>query len=228
LQGSLTDFPLPALVRSLDARHRTGRLTVADRGEIWLYEGRVYLATTMGSPSLPAVLYGADVGPLEEIEVLFADADDRSVLGRILAAHPQREPMIRRLLHEYNLNALFELLLPSSAAFKFESGVEHRIGPRLAVDTGTLLAQAEHRVDVWRRIATRIRSIQSRFRLARTLPDSDFERVVTAEEWRILALLDGRTTVAEVIAETGDGAFRVCSTVYRLLLEGLVTEADEV
>ncbi len=226
LQGSLRDFPLAALMRSLESRRRTGALSLADGGEIWFSDGQVYLATNREGSALSAVLFGADVGSLEDIERLFAEPDEtRSVLDEILGDRPEREPLIRRLLHEYNLNSLFELLVPSEAEFSFESGRSHRLGDRLANDTNTLLAQAEHRIEIWRMIAGRIPSTSTTFRLARTMPDYRFERVVSADEWQYLAHLDGRTSVAEVITSTGESAFRVCSSLYRLLLEGLIEEA---
>ena len=226
LQGSLRDFPLAALMRSLESRRRTGALSLIDEGEIWFTDGRVYLATNRDGSSLSEVLYGAEVGSLDEIERRFAEADEvESVLDRLLEARPEREPRVRRLLHEYNLNTLFELLVPSDTEFSFESGRRHRLGDRLAVDTGTLLAQAEHRIEIWRRIASRIPSTSTTFRLAPIMPDGRFDRSVSADEWRYLAHLDGRTSVAEVITSTGESAFRVCSTLYRLLLEELIEEA---
>ena len=225
LQGSLADFPLPALIRSLEARERTGVLVVADRGEIWLHGGQIYLATTTGGPSLPAVLYGADVGNFEDLEALFADADGRSVLRRILDTEPSLEPMIRRLLHEYTVNALFERLLPPTAAFAFHANQMHQLGPDLRNDTATVLAQAEHRVETWRRIANRIRSTDAKFRLASVLPESEFGRIISPDEWRFLACLDGHSSVADVIAKTGAGAFQACATIYQMLAEGLIVEA---
>jgi hypothetical protein len=227
LQGNLRDFPLPAVMRSLESRQRTGALTLADGSEIWFSGGRVYLATTAGGTPLSAVLYGADVGPLTEIEALFAMSDrEASVLDQVLAHKPESEPLIRRLLHEYNLNSLFELLVPTEAAFTFEAERCHRLGDRLASDTSTLLAQAEHRVEIWRRIASRIPSTSAVFRMAPALPNANFERLITSTEWQYLACLDGTNTVADVITITGESAFRVCSTLYRLLLEHLIEEID--
>ncbi len=225
LHGRLTDFPLAALMRSLESRRRTGALSLADGGEVWFSDGRVYLATGPDGSPLSAVLFGAEIGTLDEIERLFAEPDEsESVLDRILEQRPDREPLIRRLLHEYNLNTLFALLVPSDAEFSFESGRSHRLGDRLAADTGTLLAQAEHRIEIWRMIATRIPSTTAAFQMALTMPDHRYERMISADEWRYLARLDGRTSVAEVITSTGESAFRVCSTLYRFLLEGLIEE----
>ena len=226
LKGNLKDFPLAGLMRSLEAGKRTGALTFASGSELWFSEGRVYLATTTRGAPLSAVLFGADIGSLSEIEALFEMGDDAPpVIDQVLESKAESEPLLRRLLHEYNLNALFELLVPSDAGFSFEPGRIHRLGARLATETSTLLGQAEHRVDIWRQIASRITSTNTAFRLAPGLPESNFERLVTADEWQYLACLDGRSTVADVITTTGDSAFRVCSTLYRLLLEGVIEAA---
>ncbi len=225
VQGNLEDFPLAALMRSLESRRRTGALTVGGGSQIWFSDGQVYLATVRNGSSLSEVLYGADIGTLSDVEAMFATSEtDASVLDQILGDRPDLEPLIRRLLHEYNLNSLFELLVPSDAAFSFENDRSHRLGHRLAGDTGTLLAQAEHRVQIWRRIASRIPSTTASFRLAAALPGCNHERLVTNDEWQYLARLDGRNTVADVITHTGQSAFRVCSTLYRLLLEGVIEE----
>lgn len=225
LQGNLRDFPLPALTRSLESRRRSGVLTIEGGGEVWFSNGQIYLATVAGGSPLSAVLFGADVAPLAEIESLFARSDTReSVLDVVLARKPESETLVRRLLFEFNLNALFELLVLNEAAFAFEADRRHRLGDRLAGDAGTLLAQAEHRVEVWRRIAGRITSTSARYRMSPVLPDNNFERLVSSDEWRYLSCLDGQTSVADLITETGESAFRVCSTLYRLLLEDLIEE----
>jgi hypothetical protein len=229
VQGNLRDFPLPALTGLLESRRRTGVLTIEGGGEVWFSNGQIYLVAAHGGSPLSAVLYGADVASLPEIEALFAaPATETTVLDRVLADKPECETLIRRLLHEYNLNALFELLVPAEAAFAFEANRRHRLGDRLASDAGTLLAQAAHRVDIWRRIASRIPSTSACFTMAAVLPDNNFERLISADEWRYLSCLDGRTTVADIITRTGESAFRVCSTLYRLLLEGLIEDPDGV
>lgn len=231
LQGTLQDFPLAALLRMLAEKGATGCLSIDGGSEVWFSSGRIYLSSTPTGSAIAAVLYGADVGTMAEIERLLASPSvggtvEAGAIDMLLAGKPQAEPVLRRLLHEHNLNSLFELLVPSEAGFSFEAGPVHAIGDHFADDTTTLVAQAEHRVEVWRRIAARIPSTGAVFRLVDGLPDGNFERLVTSDEWKYLACLDGSTNVADVIATTGESAFRACSTLYRLLLEGLITEAE--
>jgi hypothetical protein len=226
--GTLSDTPLPDLLSTVAADHLTGVLRIVDGSEVWFSEGRLCVATTPSTPNLAQVLYGGDVGTLSDIEAAFdgaeASAGPPFAVDTLLAAHPDAEPALRRILHEHNLNSLFEMLVPSEAEFRFERDLHHPVGDRFADDTSALVAEAEQRLEIWRRIAARIPSTSAVFTLARALPGDVDQRLVTADEWRFLSLLDGRNTVADLIAETGESAFRVCSTIYRLLLEDMVEE----
>jgi hypothetical protein len=225
LQGSLQEFPLAALLQSLANRRRTGALTLEGGSEIWFSDGEIYLATSAKGSPISAVLFGAEAGSMTDIEAMFASNDaEGSVVDQLLETRPQAEGAIRRLLHEYNLNALFEMLVPSKIGFSFEPDRRHKLGDTFAHDTATLLTQAQQRLDIWRRIAERIPSTGAVFKLAAVLPDDGFERNVTADEWRYLALVNGSNTVADIITATGESAFRVCSTLYRMLLEQIIEE----
>ena len=227
--GTLSDTPLSDLLSTIAADRLTGALRIDNGSEVWFSEGRLCLASTPSSPDVAHVLYGGDVGTLAEIEAAMAEAEatggDGSAIDALLADHPDSEPAVRRLLHEHNLNSLFEMLVPSEAAFRFERDEVHPLGDRFAGDTHALVVEAEQRLEIWRNIAARIPSTSAVFTLARTLPGELDQRLVTADEWRFLSLLDGRNTVADLIAETGESAFRVCSSLYRLLLEDMVEES---
>ncbi|MGI9612317.1 MAG: DUF4388 domain-containing protein [Acidimicrobiales bacterium] len=230
--GTLSDTPLPDLLSTIAADSVTGVLRVDGGSEIWFNDGRICLASTPSSPDLAKVLYGGDVGTLAEIEEAIAAIEPRSdgsgsVIDKLLVGHPDAEPVIARILHEHNLNSLFEMLVPSEASFRFERDIDHPIGARFADDATDLVAEAEQRLEIWRRIAARIPSTAAVFTLARSLPGESDQRLVTADEWRFLSLLDGRNTVADLISATGESAFRVCSSLYRLLLEEMVEESLE-
>ncbi len=230
VSGSLDVTALPALLRSLADAERTGVLRIEGGPEVWLHQGRTCLALTPTSPDLAKVLFDGDLGSPEAIAAALrqppgADGHGPSGVDRLLAERPEAEAAVKLLIREVSLNTLFELLVPSRAGYRFEAGLVHPLGARFADDTRTLLAAARQRVEIWRRIAARIPSTAAVFVLAPELPEAQEERLVTVDEWRFLARLDGRHSVADLIAETGQSAFRVCSSLYRLLLEELITEA---
>ena len=221
--------PLSTVLSSLAGERRTGLLRIGAGGEVWFHEGRVYLANGPGSPPLFDVLFGADVGSRQHLESICVEADRGgvAVVDRLGDEDPDVLPRLRRLLSEHALAALFELMVPTSAPMTFEADARHVLGWRFAEPTQDLLASVQRRVELWRRIAERVPSTAARFRLRPQLPAPATERVVTADEWSFLALLDGRRTVAGVITETGESAFRVCSLLYRLLLEELIEPVSD-
>ncbi len=212
-----------AQLEDLAGQRAEGVLTISGQGHIWLSDGRIYLVETTSGSGPAEVLFGAGVGDLNELAERLA-VPGASVTSELVENDPTSSQVIGRLLHEHNLNGLFELLVPGEVSLVFEAGVTHGLGVGFAEDARELVAQAERRLDIWRKIASRIPSTAARFRLASALPDGGEERMITADEWRYLALLDGHRSVADVITETGESAFRVCSALYRLLLEGLVQE----
>lgn len=222
LQGDLDDAPLAAVLATLSADQRSGVLRVGNGGELWMNNGRLYLAATGDGADVASVLFGAGIASLEAIEEQLKTSTD--VAGSLADSDSAGAPVLERLLHEHNLTGLFEHLVPSGGTWEFIEGETHPVGARFSEDTADLLAQAERRLDIWKQIAARIPSTNVAFRLSKSLPDAGEERVVTADEWRYLALLDSHRTVADVINETGESAFRVCSSLYRLLLEELIEE----
>jgi len=226
LQGSLNDFPLPALLRTLAGAGRTGVLQIEGGDEIWLADGRVCLATSPTAAPVTAVLCGAGAGSVKYIQSLIdvQGPDSPSLLASILHDEPQLARRVSRTLYEHNLNAVFELLIPSVAGFHFQPGAVHPLGDELSHETDALVTRAEQRLDIWRQIAKHVPSTQASFRLTQALPDGDDQREVSATDWRLLALLDGRRTVADLVTETGDTAFLVCSTLYRMLLDNLIEQ----
>ncbi len=220
LSGNLDDTPLKQILDVFDSTGSIGVVRLGKEGAVWCSEGRLILATSAASPDLADVLFSADVGGLAELHETLQSSSD---VGRQLQeSHPDSMSTMARLLHEHNLNALFELLVPSSDTYEIEVGAEHALGGAFAEKLGEVVAQAEQRLTIWRQIAARIPSTAVIFKLSPELPEEQPERIVTADEWRYLSRLDGNRTVADLITETGESAFRVCSGLYRLLLEGII------
>ncbi len=229
LQGSLRDFPLPTLLRTLAGAQRTGVLQLEGGDEIWLSEGRLYLASSPNAASVATVLSSSGIGSVGYIESLAMARSETSpsLLAMLLTAEPQLARRVARMLYEYNLNAVFELLIPSEAGFFFQPGETHAVGAELSHDTEALVARAEQRMEIWREIAEHVPSTSAVYKLCRRLPDDTASTEILADDWEYLALVDGNRTVADLVSATDASAFQVCSTLYRFLLEGLIEPGDE-
>ncbi len=212
---------LSAALLRIEADQQTGVLNVG-ASEVWIEAGRLALITSPNGADPASVLFAGGEGSLDEIASLLSTSSN--VAGTLAGRNPEAGTVIGRLLHEHNLNALFELLVPSDAQPSFVEGSQHAVGGHFSEPIGQLLDQAKRRLGIWGEIASRIPSTSATFKLATELPDGAEERAITADEWRYLSLLDGRRTVADVITVTQDSAFRVCSSLYRMLLEGIIEE----
>ncbi|MEM8925946.1 MAG: hypothetical protein AAGD35_20775 [Actinomycetota bacterium] len=229
--------PLVETITRLAERHANGVLHLGERGEIWFSGGRIALAVGPSSPDLAEVLVDAGLGTEPELRSLIEgrrsdDAEHQGHghapgLARRLAERPDTHHRVERILHEFRLNALFEMLVPGEVITAFDEDAPHPLGPEVAEHAVELTEKATRRIEVWRRIAARIPTTASVFRLAPELPRTLDARVVTDDEWRYLARLDGTNSVADVITDTGDSAFRVCSVLYRFLLEEVIEECEE-
>lgn len=219
----LTDLSLAESLAALESLEVTGLLLVGTTGEVWLSEGMVYLARTPASDDLADVLVATGAIDQAEAEGLLQTGSPGAT-DELSEQHPASIPILDRLLHEHNLSALFELLVPEQSTYSFEHNTVHAIGQRFAEPTAQLVAQAQSRMQIWSKIANAIPSTDIAFRLTPSLPSGQDEYLVSADQWRYLALLDGPTTVSDLIRLTGESAFKVCSTLYRLILEGLIVQ----
>ena len=224
ITGSLKDWPLESIIDSLAQTSRSGLLRIED-SEIWFYNGTIYLVRTPRSPSLSSVLFNAEVGPLNEIKDRFSsEAEEGYVLEQLIQIYPKAASQLKLLLREYNLSGLFELLVPTDGNFVIEPDREHKLGHMLAVDAIEIIAQSKQRIAIWKKIANAIPSVGSIFVMNDSLPNGNVERVVSSEEWRYLSKINGVNSVADVVDKTNDSPFRVTSTLYRLMLEGLIVQ----
>ena len=180
MNGSLAELPLGRLLEQLASERLTGVVRVSNGSEIWFNDGAVYLAANEASAPLESVLYGNGTTPESQIRQMLNEQTD--VGAALVAADPGSAQMLGRLVHEFNLTALFELVVPSEHTFAVEQGPAHAVGPQFAEPVAELVAQAERRLEIWKQIATRIPSVDVIFKLSSALPEESDERVVTSDE----------------------------------------------
>jgi hypothetical protein len=226
LTGSLSDLPLADLLAWVGRADPLGvvELTGGAVGSIVLVDGRIALATAEDGPTLAQMVIGSAAISSEGWDA--AQAQVRS--GRDLAdalvdagAEPDR---LVGALREQTVGALFEFLVPGETAFAYLPGASHALGGRFAFEPAEVIDEARARVEAWKVIAEAIPSVSVVMRLT---PQLDAPSIaITAEDWRILALVDGRSSVADIISSLGMSAFAVCGVLHRLMMAGAVEASD--
>jgi len=125
-----------------------------------------------------------------------------------------------RVITDRIVDAVFELLVLAKSNFEFVPGEEHPMMGAPRHDVEMLVEEGRRRLERWREVAAVIPSTAAVVRLAAALPPTVESLTVDADEFRVLAAVDGHRTIAEITRVLGAGAFTVCATLHRLVMVG--------
>ncbi len=127
-----------------------------------------------------------------------------------------------RLLPQEALYTLFTL---PSGSFIFEEAAD--LPPReINASNEMLIMEGIRRVDEWNSIKERIPPLDTVLGLAMTVDGRQPEVSLAPEEWRVLTLVDGRNTLAEIADRSGLGEFRTCQIIVQLLESNLIEKKE--
>ena len=221
--GSLADMPGTDVLRALARASASGILKVGDSSAAWaaFAEGHVLISVVDDSKTLTDALRSSgavDAAVLRDV-IGRSGGHDLAVLHELVALPGgDLTPIVRA----HTVDAVFQMVLPSSEQFAFQPGAPLSLAQRFAYDVEELLDAAAARVREWAEVAATVPTTQAVFRARRSLDDATGPVTVERDQWPVLAVLDGRRTVAQVIAATGRGSFEVLTALHRLVQAGLV------
>ena len=127
---------------------------------------------------------------------------------------------------EQVVTALFEQLLMGDA-FEFRQGEAPPDGPSSRFPADGVLTAACRRMEQWREIAAAIPSTAAVLRLSSTLPGRKTKTTITAEEWEVVARVDGRTSIHELTLALDRDAFEMMLLLHKLIRAGLVEVCED-
>jgi hypothetical protein len=234
LEGDLTDFTLPDVLRLLAATGKTGRLTVDDgtrRGRLELRAGHVRdVSADLARLPLARRLLGAGLVPAEALREALAACGSLPtdlVLARLLVdAGVVQHGTVAPLLAEQTTDAAFDLFRWSTGAFRFvgidASGADDDLEPALGVEA--LLEEVSARLDAWQQLVDETGDLDAVVALARPGREDEPrpEVSLSGAAWELLTLVDGRRTLGELIDLAGQGEFSTRSTLTELRHQGIV------
>jgi hypothetical protein len=227
LSGSLRDLPGGELVSLLRATGQTGivELRGAVPGFVGLDRGWLTVASAGENLSVEHLVVGSGAASPETFRQAQLMTQRGLPLMDALVRCGAPAERLEAVVREQIIGALFELVLPSDTWFVFLPGRVHPIGSRFLFSPAELVAEAVKRVEAWRLIADAIPSTDIVMRLAPEPPEAMV--VIPADDWRVLALVDGHSTVADLIRSLGMSAFAVCAALHRLLVSGVVEQVAD-
>jgi hypothetical protein len=225
LEGSLDAFSLPDIFQLLSFTKKSGVLSLrraSIHGWVSFRDGSVTAATADGGrQALARRLVGNAVIGVDDLAAAVERAS-RSRVGiarALLDAQAVDADVLQSMVREQAVDAVFDLLRWSDGDFSFviDEPALDDIGVQLAVDD--LVAQARGRLDAWEHACQVIPAPDT----VLTLPISVREDPhLSRAEWALLALVDGRRSVADLVALAGQGDFAVVSALAGLVERGLL------
>jgi hypothetical protein len=225
LEGSIDAFSLPDIFSLLSMTKKTGGLHLrreSAHGVVWFTTG----ALTGGSAdvsrqSLGRRLVGGGLVEDDALEQAIERARDEAIgVGRALQlAGAIDEGLLHEVASEHVVDAVFDLLRWPDGDFAFVVDEPNPDDVGVSRQVDEVVTEARRRLEAWTDVASTVPSPQTVLALV-TAPAE--EPQLNREEWSLLALVDGRRTVAEVVMLSGRGDFAAVSALADLVRRGLV------
>jgi hypothetical protein len=229
LHGNLGSFGIADLFSLLNMSRRTGMLTIFDeplQKSIWFRRGEIaFAASNQPDDRLGQILYR--VGKLSREGL--ADAERHLVPGKRFGA----VLLERKLIDSSGLwwgikyqieEILYSVFRLTGGSFLFFDG--NLLPEELAhfsIDTNNVLMEGYQRIDEWGLIREHIRGPRTVLAPTGRKPKEKLDERLE----RLLGLIDGRSTVEDVVRGTGWGEFNTYKVLYKLLQAGLVSAPGE-
>ena len=237
LEGSLDAFGLADVFSLLAMTTKSGALRLRrsvpsggmSAGVVWLSDGLITGASAdLSRQSLTRRLVGSGI---------VDDAALRGAVNRVQSAGAERDGVARALLDsgavepellqaaasDQILDAVFDLMRWTDGEFTFDMGSSNPDDVGVAVEVSGIIEESRAREAAWIDVSTIIPTPDSILSVPVVL---SADPVVSRDEWALLALVDGRRCVRDLVDLTGAGQFAVVSTLANLVRRGLLVVRD--
>ena len=232
IEGPLRELSIEDVLQLLDLAHKTGVLSVrsnklGDEAIVHFQRGTIVFAVRRRSPRRIGVLL-IRAGRLTQRELERALEVQRSDPGRRLAeillelGSVTEEELARHLQFQIE-ETLYELMSWDEGYFRFEDRNEIP-QPRLAVNVKveSVLMEGARRIDEWSRLESKVSSPDVVPVLSTGSEGGASRLELGAEEWEVLAEIDGERDIRQVAASLARSTFDVARTVFGLVTTGVV------
>jgi tetratricopeptide (TPR) repeat protein len=232
IEGPIAELSIQDVLQLLELAHKTGVLTVRserlnDEAIVHLIRGAIVFAVRRRSTRrLGQLLIRAGKLTQRELDsALELQRKDPSLrLAEILlemgsAGEEELERQLRFQMEE----TIYEIMPWDEGYFKFEERPElseQRLLARVRVES--LLMEGARRIDEWTRLESKVPGPEAVPVLASLSERETTPLDLRADEWEVLAEIDGDRDVRQIAADLGRSAFDVAKIVYGLVSTGVV------
>ena len=232
IEGPLKELSIQDVLQLLDLAHKTGVLTVRsesldDEAIVHFSKGAIVFAVRRRSTRrLGSLLIRS--GKLTQRELdqaleLQRKDPTRRLAEILLEMGSISEEELERQLKFQMEETIFEIMSWDEGYFRFEERAEvaqHRLLARVRVES--LLMEGARRIDEWTRLEAKIPSAEAVPVLSPTKEAEGQPLELRADEWEVLAEIDGERDVAALAADLGRSTFEVAKIIYGLVSAGIV------
>ncbi|MDZ7830330.1 MAG: DUF4388 domain-containing protein [Desulfobacterales bacterium] len=229
IKGNLETFYLTSLLQMLNYDQKTGKLTIkSDTNEvqIYLHEGDVVFATeTQKTNRLGDLLKNKGMISQQVLnECLAFSRKNKQGLGKTLVqqGHISLEKLNAFLLKQAE-NTIYNVFLWTHGEFEYQDedlNLKGVVGNKL--NTMNLLLEASRRVDEIEIFKKQIPNEAGIIKIAGNTDQSGGDIKLNPDEWRILSLIDGKSTVRQIIDKSGLDDFTAYKHLNSLIASGRV------
>ena len=231
LEGTLDAFSLTEIFSLLSLTHKTGTLHLrrdGAHGAVHLRGGAVTGARAdVSRQELGRRLLGAGLADDEALTSVAEQlADDPSLsLAALLSSAANLQPeVVRALAAEQITDAVFSMMRWADGEFSFhvEESDPDDLGVSVTVDD--VVAEGQRRLAGWTDLVASVPAPVTVLCVNSAPPDAP---TASREEWSLLALVDGRRTVADLVTLSGQGEYAIVAALAGLVSRGLLVVRTE-
>lgn len=231
LEGSLDAFSLPDVFQLLSFTKKTGGLHLSNDGcdgVVFFTSGQITGASadTSRQPLARRLIGSGAVadGSLTAAVQRARDDTDVGVVRALLEANAVEAELLRQAVSDQSVDAVFDLLQWQLGEFAFVIDEVNPDDVGVTVPTETVVADADARRVSWETLSQVVPSPTAILSMPVVLPD---DPDISRDEWALLALIDGRRTVNDLVDLTGCGRYAVVSTLAGLVSRSLLEVRED-
>ena len=235
LKGNIETFYLSSIFQLLAGDKKSGILTIADKDRIvriYIKNGNiVYAVGTQKEVRLGYLLRTKGIISADELQTSLTLAKQRKErLGKILVEKGYISvETLKKFIHQQVRDILYDLFLWKRGDFEYvdqEIDLDEEFLTEL--NHMEVILEGTRRVDEWEILRKNIPSPQVVFKINQNVEEKKASINLTANEWRIISLVDGNRTVQEIIADSGHDEFVVYRMINSLISSGLIEKGEVV
>lgn len=235
MQGNLKQIQLPEVLQFISMGKSTGLLTVRDADgmatTLMIRQGRIINSSALERQRrLGELLIHRGIlkrSVLAQLLALQRTVDSDKRLGEILVEREiVSDETIREVLRLQLEEEIWNLFGLEEGDFKFEQVDSNQLGEAtVQLDIEPLLLEGTRRQDEWRKILRLLPSdkIVLTTNDIRRLKEGSHKIHLTPSEWKVIAQINGETTIRGVVNRSGMGRFEVYRIVFDFLNRKLVS-----